>query len=137
MLRYLSISLSFRSGKIDEKKKKVEGIKIAALKTNFSLKVAKIGSVVWSTRKTKNIHIDITCEKRQNLLLIPFVGFLKKTKIPSPAINKDIRMNTILLAGIISFYKYFLNTSTACVPPTLWLFINAVSMLKYLAWCGT
>jgi hypothetical protein len=48
ILRYRSIGLSTRSGKTDEKKKKVDGIKAAAQKTSRNLKVANTGSLVWS-----------------------------------------------------------------------------------------
>lgn len=52
--------LSTRSGKMDVKKEKVDGIKTAAQKTNRILKVADNGSFVWSTKKIKNIQRDIT-----------------------------------------------------------------------------
>jgi hypothetical protein len=45
-LRYRSIGLSIRSGKTDEKKKKVNGMNAAAQKTSLNLKVANTGSVV-------------------------------------------------------------------------------------------
>jgi hypothetical protein len=44
-LRYLSIVLSDRSGKTEQKKKRVEGMKRAAEKTSRSLNVADAGSV--------------------------------------------------------------------------------------------
>jgi hypothetical protein len=49
MLRYRSITLSVRSGKMEENKKKVDGMNTAAQKTSLNLKVANNGSVVWST----------------------------------------------------------------------------------------
>ena len=51
ILRYRLTGSSTRSGKTDEKKKNVDGIKAAAQKTNLSLKVASEGSVVWRTKK--------------------------------------------------------------------------------------
>lgn len=95
MLRHRLIGLSTRSGKMDEKKKNVDGINIAAQKTNFNLNAAKPGSLVWSMKKIKNIHKDIASANIQNLLLIVFAGFLKSTKTPSPAISKNINMNSI------------------------------------------
>jgi len=90
---YRSIGLSTRSGKTDEKKKKVDGIKAAAQKTNLSLKVASEGSVVWRTKKIKNTHTENVCAKIQNLRLIVFAGFLKSTNTPSPACNSNIGIN--------------------------------------------
>lgn len=103
--RYRLTGSSTRSGKIDEKKKNVDGINIAAQKTNFSLKAAKLGSLVWSRKKIKNIHKDIASVNIQNLLLIVFAGFLKSTKTPSPAINRNIKMNITWLANIIYIPK--------------------------------
>ncbi len=105
ILRYRLTGISTRSGKTDEKKKNVDGINIAAQKTNFSLKAANPGSVVWSRKKIKNIHKDIASANIQNLLLIVFAGFLKSTKTPSPAINRNIKMNIIWLASIIYIPK--------------------------------
>ncbi len=105
ILRYRLIGISTRSGKTDEKKKNVDGINIAAQKTNFSLKVANPGFVVRSKKKIKNIHKDIASANIQNLLLIVFAGFLKSTKTPSPAINRNIKMNITWLANIIYIPK--------------------------------
>lgn len=105
ILKYRSIGLSVRSGKTDESEKKVGGIKTAAQKTSFSLKVANVVSVVWSKKKIKNIHTDTTCAKIQNLLLITFAGFLKSTKTPMPAIKRNIKMNITWLAIISSISK--------------------------------
>ncbi len=95
MLRYRLTEFSTLSGKIEEKKKKVEGINIAAQKTSLSLKVANAGSGVRCVKKIENIHKDIATANMQNLLLIIFVGFLKRTKTPSPTISKNINMNSI------------------------------------------
>jgi len=105
ILRYRLIGSSTRSGKTDEKKKNVDGINIAAQKTNFSLKAAKSGSLVWSRKKIKNIHKDIARVNIQNLLLIVFAGFLKSTKTPSPAINRNIKINITWLTNIIYIPK--------------------------------
>jgi len=56
-------------------------------------------------KKIENIHKDIACANTQNLLLIVFAGFLKSTKTPSPAINRNIKMNITWLASIISIAK--------------------------------
>ena len=95
MLKYRSITLSVRSGKTEEKKKRVEGIKVAAQKTNLSLKVASNGSVVWSVKKIRDAHTQKVFATIQNLLLMTLAGFLKSTKNPSPAYSKDIKMFTI------------------------------------------
>ena len=95
ILTYRLTEFSTLSGKIEEKKKKVEGIHIAAQKTNLSLKVANTGSGVRCVKKIENIHKDIASANIQNLLLIIFVGFLKSTKTPSPTISKNINMNSI------------------------------------------
>lgn len=95
MIRYRLTEFSTLSGKIEEKKKKVEGINIATQKTNLSLKVANAGSGVRCVKKIENIHKDIASANMQNLLLIIFVGFLKSTKTPSPTIRKNINMNSI------------------------------------------
>ena len=105
IFRYRLIGSSIRSGKTDEKKKNVDGINIAAQKINFSLKVAKSGSLVWSRKKIKNIHKDIARVNIQNLLLIVFAGFLKSTKAPSPAINMNRKINITWLANIIYIPK--------------------------------
>ncbi len=105
ILRYRLTGSSIRSGKTDEKKKNVDGINIAAQKTNFSLKAANPGSLVWSRKKIKNIHKDIASVNIQNLLLIVFAGFLKSTKTPCPAINRNIKMNITWLANIIYIPK--------------------------------
>ncbi len=61
ILRYRLTGNSTLSGKTDEKKKNVDGIKAAAQKTNLSLKVASEGSVVWRTKKIKNTHAENVC----------------------------------------------------------------------------
>lgn len=107
ILKYRSTDLSTRSGKTDEKKKKVEGIKIAAQKTSLSLKVASATAVARCKKKTKNIHTDITCAKKQNLLLITLAGFLKNTNTPSPAIRMQLKIDIIWVESI----KYLKNIS--------------------------
>lgn len=95
MLRYRSITLSVRSGKTEEKKKKVEGRKEATQKTNLSLKVANTGSMVRCVKKIRDAHTQKVFAKIQNLLLMTLAGFLKSTKNPTPAYSKDIKMFTI------------------------------------------
>ncbi len=94
IFKYRSTGLFAWSGKTDEKEKKAGGMKAAAQKTNRSLKVANSGFVVRSKKKIKNTHTAIICAKRQNLLLMTFAGFLKSTRIPSPAISRKIKINT-------------------------------------------
>src|SRR3990167_7857220 len=95
MLKYRSITLSVRSGKTEEKKKRVEGIKVAAQKTNLSLKVASNGSVVWSVNQIRDDHTQKAFAKIQNLLLMTLAGFLKSTKNPIPPYRKGIKMLNI------------------------------------------
>lgn len=94
ILKYRLMKLSVRSGKTEVKKKRVEGRKEAAQKTNLSLKVASNGSVVWSVKKTRDAHMQKVFAKIQNLLLMTLAGFLKSTKNPTPAYSKDIKMFT-------------------------------------------
>jgi hypothetical protein len=95
ILKYRLMKLSVRSGKTEVKKKRVEGRKLAAQKTNLSLKVASNGSVVWSVKKTRDAHMQKVFAKIQNLLLMTLAGFLKSTKNPTLAYSKDIKMFTI------------------------------------------
>jgi len=95
MLRCRLIKPSFLSGKTEVKKKKVEGIKVAAQKTNLSLKVAITGSMVRCVKKIKDAHTQKIFATIQNLLLTMFAGSLKSTKNPSPAYSKDIKTLTI------------------------------------------
>jgi len=89
------IKPSFLSGKTEVKKKKVEGIKVAAQKTNLSLKVAITGSMVRCVKKIEDAHTQKIFATIQNLLLMTLAGLLESTKNPSPAYSKDIKMFTI------------------------------------------
>jgi len=95
ILRYRLIGSATRSGKTEVKKKRAEGRKEAAQKTNLSLKVASNGSVVWSVNQIRDDHTQKAFAKIQNLLLMTLAGFLKSTKNPIPAYRKGIKMLNI------------------------------------------
>ena len=95
ILRYRLIGSATRSGKTEVKKKRAEGRKEAAQKTNLSLKVASNGSVVWSVKKIRDAHMQKVFAKIQNLLLMTLAGLLESTKNPSPAYRKGIKMLNI------------------------------------------